>query len=151
MTEAEMKRLVDRHIAAERARDVPGVLATFIADCFLENFALGVRFTGKEKVGAQYAALFSAFPDGEAVYDGEAFGAEAYVHWGTLRGTMAGDFLGQAATGARIAVPVAAVISFRDGLIEGERVFLDLATLCEQARLPLARVRAAARALLAAR
>jgi hypothetical protein len=38
------------------------------------------------------------------------------------------------------------VTPFRDGLMEGETIYFDLATLCEQAELPLEQIRAAARA-----
>jgi hypothetical protein len=43
-------------------------------------------------------------------------------------------------------VPFANVVPFSQGLMAGERIYFDLATLCEQARLPLEEVRAAAAA-----
>ena len=58
------------------------------------------------------------------------------------RGTMKGAFLGQAATGRAIAVPAVSAYFFRDGKLAGERVYFDLATLCEQAGLSLDHVRA---------
>jgi hypothetical protein len=46
--------------------------------------------------------------------------------------------------GRSFVVPFANVTPFRDGLMEGESIYFDLATLCEQAALPLDEVRAAA-------
>jgi hypothetical protein len=42
------------------------------------------------------------------------------------------------------AVPFANVVPFEQGLMAGERIYFDLATLCAQARIPLEEIRAAA-------
>ena len=42
------------------------------------------------------------------------------------------------------AVPFANIVPFSEGLMAGEKIYFDLATLCEQARIPLEDVRAAA-------
>jgi hypothetical protein len=42
-------------------------------------------------------------------------------------------------------VPFTNVAAFRDGLMAGESIYFDLATLCEQAELPLHEIRAAAK------
>jgi hypothetical protein len=68
------------------------------------------------------------------------------VVWGTLDGTSGGEWMGVPFSGRSFSVPSANVTPFRDGLMEGETVYFDLATLCEQAGLPLDDVRAAAKA-----
>jgi hypothetical protein len=40
-------------------------------------------------------------------------------------------------------VPFANVVPFSQGLMAGERIYFDRATLCEEARLPLDAVRSA--------
>ena len=149
MTREEMRAVVERHVTAENVQDVAGAMSTYHPRCFYESFGLGTRFTGREQVAMQYAALFAAMPDAEVTLDGEAYGANVLVHWGTFHGTVTGEFFGLPATGRRIALPFAAVVPFRDGLMEGERLFFDLATLCDQAGLPLAAVQAAVRSLTA--
>ena len=67
------------------------------------------------------------------------------VVWGTLDGTSGGEWMGVPPSGRSFSVPFANVTPFRDGLMEGETIYFDLATLCEQAALPLEGVRAAAR------
>ena len=42
-------------------------------------------------------------------------------------------------------MPFTNVTTFADGRMAGETIYFDLATLCEQARLPLEDVRAAAK------
>ena len=48
------------------------------------------------------------------------------------QGTHVGEFLGIPATGKPIDFPLAVVITFRDGLLAGERFYYDLATLLRQ-------------------
>lgn len=52
---------------------------------------------------------------------------------------------GRSSIRGSFAVPFANVTPFRDGLMAGESVYFGLATLCEQAVLPLDAVRVAAR------
>jgi hypothetical protein len=47
-------------------------------------------------------------------------------------------------------VPFTNLVPFRDGLMQGERIYFDLATPCEQARVPPQEVRPAAASLAAA-
>jgi predicted ester cyclase len=99
---------------------------------------------------AYEAQFFTAFPDLAPEDEGMAFGDDVVVVWGTLRGTSRGEWLGVAPGGGAFAVPFANVVPFRDGLMEGEAIYFDLATLCEQAQVPLERVRSAAAGLAAA-
>lgn len=43
-------------------------------------------------------------------------------------------------------MPFANVAPFKDGLMAGETIYFDLATLCEQARLSVDQIRPAAKA-----
>ena len=75
-----------------------------------------------------------------------AFGDDVMVVWGFLRGTSKGEWLGVSPGGGSFSVPFTNVVPFKDGLMEGEAVYFDLATLCEQAGLSTEDVRAAAKA-----
>jgi steroid delta-isomerase-like uncharacterized protein len=145
MDHHEMERLFDLHREAERVRDYDGILATFVDGCVLETVPLGRRVEGKDAVRAAYVGFFTAFPDLAPDDEGRAVGEDAVVVWGTLRGTSEGAWFGVPPSGRSFAVPFANVAPFRDGLMAGERIYFDLATLCEQANLPLEQVRAAAR------
>jgi hypothetical protein len=67
------------------------------------------------------------------------------VAWGVLRGTSGGEWLDVPPSGESFAVPFTNVAGFKDGQMAGESIYFDLATLCEQARLPIDGVRAAAK------
>jgi steroid delta-isomerase-like uncharacterized protein len=147
MDQEDMLRLFEAHREAEAARDVDAILETFTTDCFLETIPLGIRSEGKEEVRAAYEAqFFTAFPDLAPEDEGMAFGDDAIVVWGTLRGTSRGDWLGVPPGGGVFAVPFANLVPFKDDLMEGEKIYFDLATLCEQAQVPLDDLRAAAAA-----
>ena len=140
-----MQRLFERHRDAEAARDIEAILATFVEDCFLETHPLGLRSEGRAAVRTAYRGYFAAFPDLAPADEGEAFGDDAMVVWGTLEGTSGGEWMGVPPSGRSFAVPFANVTPFRDGLMAGESIYFDLATLCAQAALPLDQVRAGAR------
>jgi steroid delta-isomerase-like uncharacterized protein len=146
MNREEMQRLFERHREAEAARDLDAILETFVEDCFLETVPLGLRGEGREAARAAYEGYFTAFPDLAPDDEGVAFGDDVIVAWGTLRGTSGGDWVGVPPTGRSFVVPFANVAPFKDGLMAGESIYFDLATLCEQAGLPLDDVRAGAKA-----
>ncbi len=147
MDRDDMLRLFEAHREAEGARDIDAILETFVTDPFLETMPLGLRSEGRDAVRAAYdMQFFSAFPDLAPEDEGMAFGEDVIAVWGTLRGTSRGDWLGVPPGGGTFAVPFANVVPFSQGLMAGETIYFDLATLCEQARLPLDDVRAAAAA-----
>jgi steroid delta-isomerase-like uncharacterized protein len=147
MTAEEMQRLFERHREAELARDYEGILDTFVEDCFLATVPLGLRTEGRQAVRRAYEdGFFAAFPDLEPDDVGRAFGDDVMVVWGTLNGTSGGEWMGVPPSGRSFVVPFANVTPFRDGLMEGEAIYFDLATLCEQAGLPIDDVRAGAQA-----
>lgn len=145
MDRDEMLHLFEAHREAEAARDIDAILETFVANPFLETAPLGLRSEGRDAVRAAYEAqYFTAFPDLAPVDEGMAFGDDVIAVWGTLRGTSLGDWLGVPAGGGTFAVPFANVVPFSQGRMAGETIYFDLATLCEQAQIPLDQVRAAA-------
>ncbi len=146
MNRDDMLRLFETHREAEAARDFDAILATFAEDCFLETVPLGSRSEGRNATRAAYEGLFIAFPDLSPGDQGMAFGDDVIVVWGTLRGTSGGDWLGVPPGGGSFAVPFANVAPFKDGLMAGESIYFDIATLCEQAGLDVDQIRAAAKA-----
>jgi hypothetical protein len=140
-----MLRLFEAHREAEAARDIDAILETFVPECFLETLPLGLRSEGRDAVRAAYEAqFFTAFPDLAPEDEGMAVGTNVIAVWGTLRGTSRGEWLGVPPGGGTFAVPFANVVPFDQGLMIGEKIYFDLATLCEQARISLDDVRAAA-------
>ena len=145
MDPAQMEQLFRTHRDAERERDVDGIMQTFTEDCYLETIALGSRSEGQAATRAAYVAYFTAFPDLTPDDRGVAFGENVMVTWGFLNGTSGGDWLGVPPSGQSFAVPFTNVATFAGELMVGESIYFDLATLCEQAGLPLDTVRRAAK------
>lgn len=144
MEPEDMKRLYLEHREVEEARDLDAVVATFDEDCFLENVALGSRAQGPEEVRRSYEALFTAFPDLSPDSEGEAFGEDLFVTWGTVHGTMDGPWLDIPPTGRSFQCFFVNVVPFRGGRMQGERLFFDLPALCSGAGLAVDDVLAAA-------
>ncbi len=140
-----MLRLFRSHRDAEAARDFDAILATFVEDCYLDTVALGLRSEGRAAARAAYEAYFTAFPDLAPDDEGYAFSENTVVSWGTLRGTSGGDWLGIPPSGRSFAVRFVNVAPMRSELMAGESIYFDLATLCEQAGLPLDELRVAAK------
>ena len=145
MDPEQMEQLFRTHRDAEKRRDFDGIMKTFTENCYLETIALGSRSEGQAAARAAYVAYFTAFPDLTPDDRGVAFGDNVMVAWGFLNGTSGGDWLGVPPSGQRFAVPFTNVATFADGLMMGESIYFDLATLCEQASLPLDAVRRAAK------
>jgi steroid delta-isomerase-like uncharacterized protein len=139
-----MQELFPRHRDAEARRDYDAVIDTFTEDCYLATMALGRRSEGRDAARPAYVAYFTAFPDLTPHDEGFAFGDDVLISWGHLEGTSEGEWMGVPPGGGRFHVPFTNVTEFRDDRMMGESIYFDLATLCDQARVPLAEIRAAA-------
>ena len=146
MTKAQRETLA-QHLAAEARHDPAASAATYVDDCYYESAPLGIRFTGRAAIEMQYAGGMLAMPDGVATHEGEITEGNLVAAWGTFRATMSGPFLGLPPTGREITLPFSAIWEFEGDQMKGERVYFDLATLCDQAGLPIGQVRAAAATL----
>lgn len=144
MQQAEMARLFHAHREAEARRDYDAVLDTFTQHCYLETVPLGLRSEGQEAARSAYVGYFTAFPDLSPDDEGTAFGDDVMVTWGHLTGTSGGDWLGVPPTGGTFRVPFTNITTFASGRMAGESIYFDLATLCEQAGIPLDAIRTAA-------
>jgi steroid delta-isomerase-like uncharacterized protein len=145
-----MEALFMAHREAEARRDYDAVIDTFAENCYLETIALGSRSEGRDAARAAYVAYFTAFPDLTPEDEGAAYGDDVAVMWGDLVGTSKGDWLGVPPGGGSFRVPFTNITTFADGKMVGESIYFDLATLCEQAGVPIDDIRAAAKARAAA-
>ena len=131
----DLAQLVVRHLKAENAHDLPGTLATLHPECRFEDFATGQSWSGHEGATAHYRQWWSTFdvdvrrgPGQRNVWSPEGF----YMAEATWHGRHIGPFLGIEPTGRAIVQPFVVILTFRDGLMAGERFHYDLASLVRQ-------------------
>lgn len=131
MTRAEIIALMERRTAAWAARDAAALGATHAENGVVVSPTGGV-LEGRAQIERVYQLWLTAFPDivwrpGDLLIDGDRI-----VQIATLTGTHAGDFFGMAATGRRVHVEVALLLSARDGLVTEERRIYDFTGLLIQ-------------------
>jgi steroid delta-isomerase-like uncharacterized protein len=132
MPASDYVELLGRHFDAENRHDLGDTLATLTNDCVFDDLALDQRFDGHAGATAYYRMSWDAFDTEvtpERLHLVEPATAVAETTW---RGKHGGPFLGIAPTGRSIAVPVILVAELSDGLMSGERIYWDRATVLEQ-------------------
>ena len=130
------QQLLRTHMQAENTHRMEETLATLTPDCLFEDLALGQVFRGHAGARAYYQTWWDAFSTTahpEHVYYTDQDFAVAEVHF---QGIHTGAFLGIAPTGRAVDLPTAIFVSFRDGLMAGERMYWDVATLLRQLGVP---------------
>ena len=137
MERAEMKRMYLEHREVEEARDLDAVVATFDDDCILENVALGTRASARTAVRKSYEALFKTFPDLSPTSTGEAYGEDVFITWGTVHGTMDGPWLGIQPTHRSFTCAFVNVVPFKNGKMQGKKIFFDIPALCAGAGISI--------------
>lgn len=147
MTPDDRMAVYRRHLAAEQdSHDPHAAAAEYADDGYYDIVAFGVVLRSRTAVEHNYATTMRAIPDIHFEIDGEVMDGDTLVHWGTMVGTVIGPYLGQPPTGRHLRVPFLARFEFGDGVIQGEQVWFDAATLCEQAGLDLETARTHVRA-----
>ena len=132
MVTKEELSLVDRHLAAENAHRMDDTLATLHPACVFEDIAMAKVYRGREGAREYYTTWWTGFDltvrgkKRHLTTEGVMIAETSYV------GTHVGAFCGVPASGQPIELRLAVVIGFRDGLMDGERFYYDLATLLKQ-------------------
>src|SRR5215467_11165117 len=132
MLTPENAAVLQRHVTAETAFEMDATLATLTADCVFEDVPTGEVHRGHAGVRAYYSEWWSAFgnvPSGSRLYvpSGDSMIVET-----RFVGSHRGNYRGIEATGRPNDLPVAIFITFRDGLMSGERFYYDRASLHSQ-------------------
>lgn len=145
MSRSEILAVYRRHLDAERCHDHEAAASTYLPSGYYEYTPLGLRLEGRGAVAMNYALAYEAMPDVDFEIECELVDQGRLVHWGDMVGTVTGEYLGQAPTGRAVRLPFIAAFEFADGQMVGERLWFDLATLCNQAGLDLEAAQAWAR------
>jgi steroid delta-isomerase-like uncharacterized protein len=124
--------VLKKHVAAETAFDLHATLATLTADCVFEDMPSGETFHGHDGVARYYREWWDAF--GNVPADSVLYvpSPDRLIVETQFVGTHRGVFRGAAPSGSPIRLAVAIFVSFREGLMCGERFYYDRATLMQQ-------------------
>ncbi len=133
--------IIDRHFAAENARDVEATLATYTDDIVWDDVTHpDSPFHGKEEVAAVYGSIIDAIPDLrlESVRRFSSGDGRWVTDESILTGHVHGDWAGTNGGGAPIRVRILHVFELRDGLIAYENAWFDAAAVQRQIQAFLA-------------
>lgn len=135
MKPQEIIALLQRHVEAENAHDMERTLATLHPECVFEDVAFGSTYRGHAGAAEYYGKWWGAFG---LKFRGGDEGVQHFTSAGSVIaeghffGRHVGEFHGIAPTGRDVDFRFTVVVSFRDGLMAGERFYFDRSTLWDQ-------------------
>jgi steroid delta-isomerase-like uncharacterized protein len=128
----ENRRVWQRHLMAESRRNLDALLDNLCADPIYKFMAISATYKGPAQVRQFYADLFEGIPEANFELVNSFVGEEGVVAESILRGAQRGSWLGIPPANREIVLPMAIVVPMMHGLILGERLYFDLATLARQ-------------------
>ncbi|GAB4261449.1 MAG: hypothetical protein Kow0065_11980 [Methylomicrobium sp.] len=133
MTQQEIDRLIDAHFEYERNDDITGVLSTLTED--VVHDVVGWPFgpvQGPEKAKVFYEQLFADL-EGTVIHPvRRLYGDDFAVDESQVETIAVGSPFGYEGRGRRLSFRLLHIFNFRDGLIERENVWIDLAAIRQQ-------------------
>lgn len=128
--------VLKRHLAAENEHDMSGTLATLHPECVFEDRMTGNVYDGREGAKQYYETWWQALDltvvseRRHMINDGNIVSEARY------QGVHRGSLFGEAPTGATIDFPIVTFLTFREGLLAGERFYYDLGGLWRRLHAP---------------
>jgi steroid delta-isomerase-like uncharacterized protein len=139
MTRAEMDRVIEEHIEAEKRGDVEGCVAMYTDD--VEHDVVGSplgALRGPDAAKGFYEFLTSNIQTEQMTPTRRYYGDDFCVIEHNWSGTVPGEFLGIPGNGRRISFRLLHVWEFKSGQISRENVWLDGAAITAQLLDPAA-------------
>ncbi len=120
------------HVLAENRRDLDRLLGTLADDAVYEVVPLGQTWHGKDQIAQFYRMLWAALPDVKLDLRSRVADEHYVVEESRVSGTHTGPLFGIPPGGRHIEFDVVIYFPFRDGLIAGERIYLDVNSIVRQ-------------------
>ena len=133
MKPEEMDRLIEEHLAAEKAGDTVRAVSMYTED--VEHDVVGAPhgpLHGKQAAKGFYDELTGIINTEDMVPTHRYYGDDSCVMEHVWSGTVPGDFLGIPGHGKWISHRLLHIWEFRDGLISRENVWLDGGSIVAQ-------------------
>jgi len=132
---ADLQALIQRHVEAEGAHRMEDTLGTLHPECLFEDVPMQRTFSGRDGAREYYrmwwdglSLLFSPTSNDRRMWTDSGL----YVAESRFTGVHKGTFLGLAPTGRCVDFRFAVFVSFREGLMAGERFYYDLDGILRQ-------------------
>ncbi len=126
------REIVLRHVKAETEHRMDETLATLTPDCVFDDRAFGRVWRGREGARDYYRMWWDAFGIAPHTSARHAPQEDLLIVETRFKGRHVGPFLGVAPTGREVDVPMTIFVSFKDGLLSGEKFYWNLGTLLGQ-------------------
>nr|WP_042180988.1 ester cyclase [Kibdelosporangium sp. MJ126-NF4]CEL14729.1 hypothetical protein [Kibdelosporangium sp. MJ126-NF4]CTQ96641.1 hypothetical protein [Kibdelosporangium sp. MJ126-NF4] len=133
MTPAEMDAVFERHIAAEMAHDIPGILDTLTDD--VEHDVIGHPMgvlRNHADIAKRYEEQFTAITDDAIEPIRRNYGENLFIDESIVSGRVRGTYMGIPGNNRLIRIRMLHVCEVRDGKMSRENVWADMASLLAQ-------------------
>ena len=131
-TEQNLRRWME-HVLAENRRDLERLIDTLADDAVYELVPLKKFWRGKSQIREFYHMLWSAMPDVKLDLKSRVADEHSVVEESHVHGTHTGPLFDIPPSGRVIEFDLVIYFPFRDGEIMGERMYLDVNSITQQA------------------
>jgi steroid delta-isomerase-like uncharacterized protein len=121
------------HVLAENRRDLDRLIDTLDEEAVYEIVPLKKFWRGKEEIREFYHMLWDAMPDVKLDLKSRVADEHYVVEESHVHGTHTGPLFGIPPSGRYIEFDLVIYFPFRDGMIMGERLYLDVNSITGQA------------------
>jgi len=133
MTQTERNvRKWTEHVLAENRRDLERLIDTLHEEAVYEIVPLKKAWGGKEKIREFYHMLWTALPDVKLDLKSRVADEHYVVEESHVHGTHSGPLFGIPPSNRYIEFDTVIYFPFKDGLIMGERLYLDVNSITGQ-------------------
>jgi steroid delta-isomerase-like uncharacterized protein len=137
VTRDEIDRLLERHYAAEKKRDIDAILATYTED--IEHDAVGRQpnpIKGKAAIGSFYREFLGDLEHATVRPVRRFYGEDFVVDESVVEGYAHGRPFDLEGYGRPVEFRLLHIFEFRDGLISRENAWLDALAIQQQLAPP---------------
>ena len=120
------------HVLAENRRDLDRLIDTLHEEAVYELVPLKKFWRGKEEIREFYHMLWEAMPDVKLDLKSRVADEHYVVEESHVHGTHSGPLFGIPPSGRYIEFDLVIYFPFKDGMIMGERLYLDVNSITGQ-------------------
>jgi steroid delta-isomerase-like uncharacterized protein len=133
--EIKSEKMFREYFESWNTHDVEKIASFFTVDCVYDNFARGQTYHGKDELKAWVKASFDAIPDFKIDISSLFVSGDLLASEWVMTGTLSGNSPELPTTGKSFSVRGATIVQLKDGMIQRNADYWDLATFLRQVGL----------------